>query len=110
MSIFQKISLKLEPVLTKTWSPQEPPEIKFGTNYVPGKITFDSPVAEVVISRREILQAVEEDKAKRLLLTYVEEKLQEAGLEMTEEAKACFVNTLFLIMKKVSQKIKEAEG
>ena len=81
-----------------------------GSTYVPGRLTFDPPAVPTVnISRHEILQAVEEDKAKRLLLPYVEEKLQEAGLEMTEEAKACFVNTLFLIMKKVSQTIKEAE-
>ncbi len=92
---FQKISLKYT-----------------GSNYTPGRVTFDTPetVPTVNISQREILQAVEEDKAKRLLFSYVEEKLQEAGLEMTEEAKACFVNTLFLIMKKVSSTIKETEG
>ncbi len=106
MSMFHKISLNPKPVLTKTWRPQ----INFSTNYVPGKITFDSPVAEVEVSIREILQVVEEDEAKRLLFLYVEEQLQEAGLELTEEAKALFVNTLFLVMKKTSQAIKETEG
>lgn len=65
---------------------------------------------EIEISRYEILQAVEEDKAKQLLFTYVEEELQKAGLELTEDAKSAFVNTLFLIMKKVNQTIKEPEA
>ncbi len=62
---------------------------------------------EIEISRYEILQAVKEDKAKQLLFPYIEEKLQEAGLELTEDAKSAFVNAIFLIMKKVNQTIKE---
>ncbi len=57
----------------------------------------------VNIGMDEILQATEEDKVKQMLLPWVEKKLQEAGLELTEEAKNVMVNMVFLVMKKSSQ-------
>jgi len=67
-----------------------------------------SPVT-VNISWEEILQATKEDKVKQMLLPWVEEKLQEAKLELTEEAKTVLVNIAFLVMKKTSQVLCEAE-
>ncbi len=79
----------------------------------------------VRISRQEILQATETDFLNGLLSEYtgeereqvrlglsswVDEKLQESELELTEESKVHLINTLALIMKKVSSILHEAEG
>ena len=77
------------------------------------------------ISRQEMLQAketdfrddvlseytVEEREQVRLgLSSWVDEKFQESGLELTEEAKILMINVMALIMKRVSQMLHEEEG
>jgi len=91
-----------------------------GSNYVPGRLTFDPPTLR--ISRQELIQAremgflddvlseytVEEREQERLgLSSWVDEKFQESGLELTDEAKVMLVNIMALIMKKTSQMLQE---
>lgn len=74
------------------------------------------------ISRQEILQAKETDFLDGLLSEYtveernqvrlglsswINEKLQESGLELTEESKGHFVNVMALIMKNISKMLQE---
>lgn len=77
------------------------------------------------ISRQEMLQAketeflddvlseytVEEREQVRLgLSSWVDEKFQESGLKLTEEAKTLMINVMALIMKRISEMLHEAEG
>ncbi len=84
-----------------------------------------SSIPTLRISRQEMLQAketgflddllsehtVEEREQVRLgLSSWLDYKLQGTGLELTDEAKATWVNIMTLIMKKVSQMLNEAEA
>ncbi len=93
------------------------------STYIPGILVFEPPTLQ--IGHQDILQAKEADFLDGLLSEYtgeereqvrlglsswVDEKLQESGLELTEEAKATWVNLMALIMKKVSEMLHDSEG
>ena len=91
--------------------------------HIPETVVFEPPTLR--ISHQDILDAKETDFLDDLLSEYtgeereqirlglsswVAEKLQESGLELTEVAKATWVNLIALIMKKVSKMLQDSEG
>lgn len=124
---FQRVSFDLEPIfipdLTEVSRRARRISRPMLSTYVPGILVFDPPTLR--ISRQDILYAteteflddvlseytVEEREQVRLgLSSWVDEKLEESGLELTEESKVHFVNVMALIMKKVSEMLHDSEG
>lgn len=93
------------------------------STYIPGILVFEPPTLR--IGHQEMLHAKETDFLDGLLSEYtgeereqvrlglsswVDERLQESGLELTEEAKVAWVNLMALIMKRVSEMLHDSEG
>ena len=122
---FQSVSFDLEPPFSIPFiRAPDLSEISLPiSTYVPGRVFFDPPTLR--ISHQDILDATETEFLDGLLSEYtveereqvrqglslwVDEKLQESGLDLPEESKVNLINVMALIMKKVSEMLHESEG
>jgi len=94
------------------------------TNYLPGKVSLGE--AGLDIDKNELLQAMNKDflndlfskkftieeteKLREQLSSWIEKKIKERDLNLTEDARVSLINIMALIMKKVDQLLKESGG
>lgn len=124
---FQRVSFDLEPIfipdLTEVSRRARRISRPMLSTYVPGILVFEPPTLR--ISYQEIQQVTETEFLDDLLSEYTGEdreqvrlglslwldyKLQGTGLELTDEAKAAWINLIALIMKKVNTLLLESES